>query len=104
MSHQLSIEEFLIAKEWAKSVKHKPRKQPPQAVSLSAQKQQRDSWNVGEHGRQFCSSTSLHGVQYFGEPSRHCGERLIIEHIISRSISTAQDKLFQLCRIFHEMY
>jgi hypothetical protein len=77
MSHQLSIEEFLIAKEWAKSVKHKPRKQPQQAVSLSAQKQQRDSWNVGEHGRQFCSSTSLHGVQYLGEPSRHYGERLM---------------------------
>jgi len=72
MDHKLNIQEFLVAKEWAKNMKKIPRRQSVQVIN-----DQKEEWDVTEHGRQFCSSTSLHGVQYFGEPNRHWVERLM---------------------------
>ncbi|XP_065341967.1 pickpocket protein 28-like [Cloeon dipterum] len=93
MSHSMTMQEVLLAKEWARLVRRVPLKQP---LQTTAKTDCEEKWDILIHSRQFCSSTSLHGVQYFGEPGRNIFERIFWLGAFVLAMVTAAFLIFDL--------
>ncbi|CAB3366736.1 Hypothetical predicted protein [Cloeon dipterum] len=72
---------------------------PNSALSgISGSELDHEAWNLKTHAAHFCEKTSLHGMQYLGEPKRHWIERIFWASAIATAFIGAVVLITQLYR------